>query len=421
MASDTKRSILAFFSRFDIRMIKEQLDINSETEKRDYFSVGDSAQLDALADTLLLGYLPSGPNVNVVVTIPAKNEERFIAKTLKALAFQKGIGGKPIDFDQFEVVVLCHQCIDRTVDVCLEMVSEYPWLNLMVVESDHPEINNVGGVRRVLMRMATRRISDPSGYIATTDADTLAGPYWIANILSYRESGYGMVCGAIEVDVAGLTEPEKRMLGLKQEYGRLRTALEDRVLPCEYDPAPRHSDHSGPNLAVRADVYREVGGMPALGFCEDVAFYDSVVYHGHKVRHCPLTMVRTSGRTDVRAPWGFGAELSTWKDAREASYAVEHPEGLLNRLKIFGLTSKYYHLRNGTVLKDIIELSGLPSHEVTPYFDDYITDKAVMHRLEKELDRSENWGKRFPKIPVALACVRLRNYLDSGSLDFCQS
>lgn len=401
--------------------MKEKSVGGCEVNQDAYFREGDRLLLDGLADDTLLQCPPPGAEAKVVVTIPAKNEEGFMENTLSALAFQKTFGGRSIDFRLFEVLVLCHQCTDATAEICHQAAKRYPWLNLVIFENGHPEINNVGAVRRVLMHMAAERISDPLGYIAMTDADTLVDGYWISNILGYIDSGYGLICGRIEVDTTGLAEPAKYVLHLKQEYSRLRTYLENWMLPCESDPAPRHSDNSGPNLAVRADVYREVGGMPPIGFCEDVAFYDRIIWKGHKVRHCPFTAVRTSGRTEVRAPWGFGAELSTWGDGENESFMVENLEGVLTRLRINRWLAEYAHTQDIIPYGAIAKLSGIPPAQIAGYFEQFSTVRAITHRLEKDLDSSHSWGKRFPKIPISIACAQLRDYLATLPSSFCQS
>jgi glycosyltransferase involved in cell wall biosynthesis len=118
--------------------------------------------------------------------------------------------------------------------------------------------------------------------------------------------------------------------------------LKATLVPDEWGFAPNHPDNSGPNLAVRADVYEAVGGMRPLGFCEDIAFYDSIIYGGFKVRHCPETIVTTSSRQDPRAPWGFGAELKTWNDESSIIFEVEGLKALLERLKIYNLVKALY-------------------------------------------------------------------------------
>ena len=70
-----------------------------------------------------------------------------------------------------------------------------------------------------------------------------------------------------------------------------------------------HPHVHGANLGVRASAYVLAGGFPRLRSHEDRALVDRLRQHGAAVWSTDTIRVRTSGRTDARAPQGFGAYL----------------------------------------------------------------------------------------------------------------
>lgn len=386
-----------------------------------YFETSCSRQLDRIADRMAVGvpHRPGSPKV--VVTIPAHNEEETILRCLEGLNRQITVAGRKLDGNNFSIFVLCHNCSDGTYRICSEAKARFTDLDLVIFESDRPEINNVGAVRRILMRMARSRLSASTGYIAMTDADSVAHPRWMANILGYIGSGYGLICGLILLDMDGICGNIKSVLDLKRNYEELRVRLEENFIPVDWDPFPKHSDNSGPNLAVRADVYDKVGGMPPLGFCEDVAFYDAVVQGGYRVRHCPDTMVMTSCRTETRAPWGFGAELSTWAGSCRTVPEVEGLNALLERYAIYRSVLDFYVSRDASVLDSIVERSGIGRKQLQEYFNSAVSGRAMCHKVEKNLDDLDTWRIRYPKKPVDIACSELTAYLGTTEFDFRQT
>ncbi len=386
-----------------------------------YDVYSDPSVLDDIADRMALELSPNAARPKVVVTIPAQNEEGYIEKCLTSLAMQRTVLGAPIDTREFEIIVLCHKCTDGTANSCHKIKSEHPELNLFVLETDRPEVNNVGAVRRILMQVALSRIFSPLGYIATTDADTVIHPYWMANLLGYVGSGYGLIGGRIGIDTQEVFGSAKRVLALKTKYDRWRLCLEDRFVSYTWDPVPRHSHNSGPNMAVRADVYHSVGGMPPIAFCEDVAFYDEVVWGGHRIRHCPWTLVTTSGRVETRVPWGFGAELRVWGESNTVTFEVEGLDALLERFALYALAGKYLASPATTTFEEIVDRSGIERQVLLGYLEKFGTHRALVHKLEKDLDQCKSWRERYPKKLVSLACDELKNYLWPSPADLLQT
>jgi hypothetical protein len=70
------------------------------------------------------------------------------------------------------------------------------------------------------------------------------------------------------------------------------------------DPWPRHQDHSGASIAVRAATLRRAGGAPRVTTAEDRALIKSLLLVDANVRHAEI-VVRVSGRLDGRAHGGM--------------------------------------------------------------------------------------------------------------------
>ena len=116
-------------------------------------------------------------------------------------------------------------------------------------------------------------------------------------------------------------------------------ALIDRLAtlidPLPYDPWPRHSDHTGASLAVRAIVYAAVGGIPALPRREDLAFVSRVRGSGYRLRHPADVRVKVSARLNGRASGGMADCIKGWVEAEEKDlpHLVESPISVTARLR----------------------------------------------------------------------------------------
>jgi glycosyltransferase involved in cell wall biosynthesis len=281
---------------------------------------------------------PLRPGCGVVVTIPAKDEAATIARTLAALAAQRAPNGTPLEPASFEVLLFANNCRDATAEIACAFAARariavdvaQAWLS-----AEHA---HVGTARRALMDAAVRRFAAAGreGLILTTDADSIVTPRWIANTCA-EMTGVDAVTGRIVLDpayVASLSPAGRRMLAAEGVYQFAVSELTALIDPRTHDPWPRHWQHFGASFAVRSDVYRAAGGLPAVRFFEDIAFYEVLERRAARVRHSLRVRVTTSGRHTARVSGGLASYLGNLDALAQHGrpLLVEHPASTFERL-----------------------------------------------------------------------------------------
>ncbi|MCW2549277.1 MAG: hypothetical protein JWN96_3737, partial [Mycobacterium sp.] len=167
------------------------------------------------------------------------------------------------------------------------------------------DVRNVGQARREgFTQLLLRRpagIADGQTWLATTDADTIVPPDWLARMLAHAAAGWTVVAGTVRVtDWTGHSE-------------RAQTYWQS-----SYENHDHHRHVHGANLGVRGDAYRLVGGMPAVALSEDVALVQALEAAGEPVYRAGDLPVVTSARRQGRADGGF-AEYLRELEERSAS------------------------------------------------------------------------------------------------------
>jgi len=115
--------------------------------------------------------------------------------------------------------------------------------------------------------------------------------HWLVRQLEFAESGADAVLGSVEPDPVGM------------DPGVLRQWLERH-------PFEEHHPYVyGANFGVRASAYLAAGGFPLLASHEDRTLVQSLRSRAFTVTATDSIRVLTSGRTQGRAPHGFGAYL----------------------------------------------------------------------------------------------------------------
>ncbi|TXN65799.1 glycosyltransferase [Methylobacterium sp. WL6] len=251
------------------------------------------------------------PSEQAVVCVPARDEVRCLPRLLRSLAAQDGLSaGTPL-----RVLIVANNCTDGTVAAvrAMEAAGEAPALAIRVIEAHlEPAEAHVGTARRMALDAGAAWLDadgHPDGILLTTDADARVPRTWLAANLRALE-GAEIVGGRLVIDPEQESDPALADLHDRIErYWAAVRRIEDALDAPPHDPAPRHGDHTGASLALRAALYRSVGGLPALPRGEDNALVARVREAGGRLRHCPEVSVMVSDRAAGRAQGGMATEM----------------------------------------------------------------------------------------------------------------
>ncbi|BDA83294.1 hypothetical protein Sa4125_08360 [Aureimonas sp. SA4125] len=270
-----------------------------------------------------------------VVAIPARNEERRLPALLAALAGQswQRHSGRPL-----AVVIVLNNCVDGSSAAVAAAIDAEPRLSVTLINIQLPaEDAHVGNARRLAMDTALASAEDRQHCaILTTDADAVPPSDWVdANLRHLNDVDLvGGIIRGNEAEEAQLGPGFRRRASLHLHYAKLTDRLAAWIDPIEHDPWPRHRDHTGASLAVRADVYAAVGGLPTLPLREDIAFVSKVVAAGYRLRHPLDVRIDVSARLVGRAKGGMADCLKEWmrEEALGTPLLVEDPLRVIARL-----------------------------------------------------------------------------------------
>ena len=131
-------------------------------------------------------------------------------------------------------------------------------------------------------------------WIATTDADTVVPPNWLARQLEHAAAGADAVAGIIELRDRPPSQPG----------GRAVVPLD---LPRRRRRVARPRARGEPRSARR--LVRHRGGFPAVGVAEDHLLWNALRRVGAQCLSTIDVRVATSARLHSRAPGGFADTL----------------------------------------------------------------------------------------------------------------
>ncbi len=260
------------------------------------------------------------PELRAVVVVPARDEAPRIGACLHALA-----GQCDVPVGSYEVIVILDGCRDPTPEVVRQLVRRHPQPAIHTVHLGSPQ--GVGRARRLGMDIACRRLlklGRGGGLIASTDADTTVAADWLSAQLELSEAGAAAIGGLIELDPAEQGELDPHALAVREQHAvqRLQAAIEQSPDAATVE----HPHFSGASLALTAAAYRRCGGLPVRAALEDEALAQALAGQGIAIHRTKRVRVRTSARTDGRAPRGLAQDLmrADWR-ARRTHRASEFP------------------------------------------------------------------------------------------------
>lgn len=243
------------------------------------------------------------PTVDVVVAIPAHNEEEFLPDcldaVLTALTHARDVGL----LRDAVISVVAHHCTDATSTVAREILgmdgASTGSVRGIVAEDGYAA--TIADVRRLAVDAGlphVRRGQDT--WVFSTDADSLPPRDWITGTLAAAGPA-AAVAGMVELFGWNASDDAR--------------AAYDRIIA--HGIHGQHHDHVyGANLAVRLDAYLDVGGFAPVPHGEDHALVDALREASYTVATPLHPVVLTSGREQPRCPDGLGALLRTLSESR---------------------------------------------------------------------------------------------------------
>jgi glycosyltransferase involved in cell wall biosynthesis len=308
-----------------------------------YFLQTKNSQLNNCQKVKPLVKKPPLLSCELCVIVPVRDEAENIRATLKALRDQVELDGKPFDKNRYEIIILANNCTDNSAAIAHGFAQENPQLNLHIIEKTlNPNHAYIGWVRKLLMDEAYRRfaiLGRETGVIASTDGDTIVSNTWLAAILDEIKNGADAVGGRIITNFQERSALDKvtRLYFLRYvSYRYLVAQLEALIDPDAINVFPRHHQNFGANLAVTAQMYAKVGGLPPVRTPEDVAFYQALRRADARFRHSTQARVYTSARMVGRAPAGLAKRLNELNNMghKYQSLLVESASLVENRFRL---------------------------------------------------------------------------------------
>ena len=236
----------------------------------------------------------------IAVVMPAHNEEAYLGRALQSLQRSADALHRLRPEVEVGVMVVLDTCTDRSAAIAAAYVSEDRRFSAVDVRFRNAGASREAGIRAAGIGVPRRR---PPGkrwtpppwagrtWLANTDADSRVPENWLVRQLEFAEAGADAVLGSVEPDPEGM-DPEL-----------LRRWLERH--PFEED----HPHVYGANFGVRASAYLAAGGFPKLASDEDRTLVQNLRNRAFTITATDSMRVLTSGRTQARAPHGFGAYL----------------------------------------------------------------------------------------------------------------
>lgn len=269
-------------------------------------------------------------SVRAVVVVPAHDEELRIGRCLEALASQV-----EVEPEEFEVIVVLDACEDATAERVSEL-SRHIWQESSEAPgAGGPEIHAVvgpgqgaGPARAMGMDIGCARLESlgrHGGLLASTDADSVVAPDWIARQLEAVAEGAEAIGGEVVLDPTEAAALPPAVLADREAKLAARTREAALRGPAE------HAHFSGASLGVTPDAYRRAGGMAWMAALEDQELEDRLVAAGVTIHRLRPVSVVTAARTEGRAERGLARdlELARWLTERRYSGADYSPARLL--------------------------------------------------------------------------------------------
>ncbi|WP_327139010.1 glycosyltransferase [Nocardia sp. NBC_01327] len=219
------------------------------------------------------------PVDSIAVVIPVHNEQERLSACLQSVRRAAHLVAVPV-----HTVVVLDSCTDRSAEMIPSSIAR------ILIEA-----RNVGAARAAGFDFAAQQAAVGEGmWYATTDADSVVPPRWLAAQLSHAATA-DMTVGTVVVDW------RERSPAVRAAYeARYRRGMR----------GGRHLHVHGANLGFHASRYHRIGGFAAKGVDEDVDLVDRFRAAGARIAWLDSPAVLTSDRSGNRVRGGFAGYLS---------------------------------------------------------------------------------------------------------------
>jgi hypothetical protein len=252
----------------------------------------------------------SGANQQVLamcICVPARNGAERLPAFFEAVAVLDWPSPIPVS-------IAVNNSSDDSLETIAAAQAAYEGrLDMRVSIAEFPEaLAHAGSARRLAMTEGLRLLPTlQNGVLVSTDADARPPADWLRNVAAAFARGADLVGGKIVIDQEREPLPDAvaRLRRTWDRYWAQVRDIEDRLDPVDWDPSPRHGDHTGASLAIRAELYLACGGVPLIPTGEDLALVQAAVAMGGRLAHPADVYVRVSPRRDGRAAGGMAAAM----------------------------------------------------------------------------------------------------------------
>lgn len=244
--------------------------------------------------------------MTLCVCVPARNEAMRLPTLLDALALQDWPGPIPV------AIAINNSSDDSVAIVHAARLHHAGRLDIQIIERIFPpDCAHAGSARRLAMDAGLGLLPTVKGdALVSTDADSRPPRHWLRHIATAFSRGADMVGGRIEIDSEEPLPPAvHRLRATWDRYWADVRAIEDAIDPLPWDPAPRHGDHTGASLAIRAELYEACGGVPAIASGEDRALVLAALARGARLVHPVDVYTAVSPRLEGRAEGGMAVAM----------------------------------------------------------------------------------------------------------------
>ena len=270
----------------------------------------------------------------VVVALPAKNEEQRIAAALEAVEVAACKIPVPV-----RALVFVNDTGDRTVEIVRCVRRNLSGCDIQVqTASLPPHMANAGTARRSAVDRAFALFGAlDDDILLTTDADARLQPDCLADMLAAFEAGADLVLAKLHCvpdPFEPAPPPAVYLAQRKAEWRHRVRELIEAVRSGHRHFPPAHDDYGGAGIAAHVSVYRQLGGFRAVEFNEDFEFVRSADQAGLQVNRRSGATIDVLTRSAGRAAGGMAQDLSSCASAvaRGLTAAVERHDLTLARV-----------------------------------------------------------------------------------------